>query len=124
MPKVDSLLMQAIKLLSMRVAILEPFYSATSCMHVDERELIGYMASYIEMFGEDNELSLIFKHIFIPAVRKIGIARWPRLELTDLGFAISNKDSAEYDISSEEAVPMEEALTEALEKSGLTTKEA
>lgn len=98
--KSDPLLLQAIKLLSQRLAILQPFYSKTSCMHPQERETLGYCYAYIEMFGTEDPLSTLLESLFIPALRKIGIAKWPRLELTDLGFGISNKDSEEVDIGS------------------------
>lgn len=50
------------------------------------------------MFGED-KFTKFLKEKAIPALQKIGISRWPRTELTDLGLRISNKDTQDVDIS-------------------------
>lgn len=94
----DSLLLQTVKLLSQRLAIIEPFFNETSCLHPEEREVIGYCQAYIEMFGKDTFTRFLKKRA-IPALQKIGIARWPRTELTDLGLRISNKDTESVDMS-------------------------
>lgn len=112
MGKYDPLLLQAIKLLSMRVAIIEPFYHETACINPAEREIIGYAKAYIELFGESDPVSIMLEEYFIPALKKIGIAKWPRLELTDLGFAISDKDTTTVDISEEEPLVIEERIGE------------
>lgn len=89
----DSLLLQTIKLLSQRLAMLEPFFNKTACLNPEERELIGYCAAYCEMFKDsDPEFIEYLQQKVIPALTKIGIARWPRTELTDLGLRISNRD--------------------------------
>lgn len=115
MGKYDPLLLQAIKLLSMRVAILEPFYHETACLNPAEREIIGYAEAYIELFGENDPLSIMLRVSFIPALKKIGVAKWPRLELTDLGFAISDRDTETEDISEEAPLVLEETIGEIAE---------
>lgn len=95
----DSLLLQTIKLLSQRLAIIEPFFNQTACLHPEEREIVGYCQAYIEMFGDKDNFAKFLKTKAIPALQKIGISRWPRTELTDLGLRISNKDTEEVDIS-------------------------
>jgi len=95
----DTLLLQAIKLLSQRLAIIEPFFNETACLHPEERETVGYCEAYIMMFGEEDKFAEWLKEKAIPALQKIGISRWPRTELTDLGLRISNKDTEEVDIS-------------------------
>jgi len=94
----DALLLQTVKLLSQRLAIIEPFFNQTSCLHPEEREIIGYSQAYIEMFGK-NDFSKFLEEQAIPALQKIGIARWPRTELTDLGLRISNRDTKTIDMS-------------------------
>lgn len=103
----------------MRVAILEPFYNETSCMAPGEREIYGYMASYIEIFGEEDPISLLLKYVFQPAIKKIGVSKWPRLELTDLGFAISNRDTKTEDITGESPLDIEHLLKDVIKEEGL-----
>lgn len=98
MPK-DLLLLQTIKLLSQRLSILEPFYGKTSCLHPEEREIVGFCEAYITMFGEETGFSKFLREKAIPALEKIGMARWPRTELTDLGLRIANRDEKEEDMS-------------------------
>ena len=95
----DSLLLQTIKLLSQRLAMIEPFFNQTACLHPEEREIIGYCEAYIEMFGEKDEFARFLKDKAIPALQKIGISRWPRTELTDLGLRISNKDMQDVELT-------------------------
>lgn len=79
--------------------MIEPFFNQTACLHPQEREIIGYCEAYISMFGEKDEFAKYLKKKVIPALQKIGIARWPRTELTDLGLAISAKDTEEVDMT-------------------------
>ena len=95
----DNLLIQTIKLLSQRVAMLEPFFNITACLNPEERQLIGYCEAYRIMFGDqDKEFSQFLQEKAIPMLEKIGISRWPRTELTDLGLKISNKDEEEVSL--------------------------
>ena len=94
----DTLLLQTIKLLSQRLAILEPFFNQTACLHPQEREIVGYCEAYRTIFGSKDNFAKFLKDKAIPALQKIGISRWPRTELTDLGLRISNKDTETVDI--------------------------
>lgn len=96
---VKDLLLQTLKLLSQRIAKLEPFLNETACLNPQEREIIGYCKAYISIYGEEDPLSVAFKERFIPALRYIGFAKWRRTELTDLGFKIAYKDTEEIDLS-------------------------
>ena len=95
----DSLLLQTIKLLSQRLAIIEPFFNQTACLHPQEREIVGYCEAYIEIFGDNDNFSKFLKEKAIPALQKIGISRWHRTELTDLGLRISNKDMQDVELA-------------------------
>jgi len=84
----DPLLLQAIRLLSQSVAKNEPFYTETSCLNPPERELLGYIKAYKILFGENETIARFGK-----ALKFIGIAKWPRTELTDLGLNIGSGDT-------------------------------
>jgi len=101
----DILLLQAIKLLSQRLAMIEPFFNKTACLHPQEREIVGYCEAYRTIFGKGDDFAKFLKDKAMPALQQIGISRWPRTELTDLGLRISNRDTESVDIvtmSSEE----------------------
>lgn len=106
----DSLLLQTVKLLSQRLAAIEPFFNQTACLHAEEREIIGYCEAYVTLFGKKDEFARYLKDKVMPALQKIGISRWPRTELTDLGLRISNKDTEDVDIAHMPMLEEEEDL--------------
>ena len=104
----DTFLLQAIKLLSQRVAVIEPTYNLTACLNPAERELIGYLKAYMVFFPEDKEFNTWLKEKVIPMLVQIGISKWPRTELTDLGLRISNVDEEVEDLGKLEYEATEE----------------
>jgi len=103
----DPLLIQAIQLLSMRVGGLPVFgelFSESSCLNYEEREIIGYCEAFISMFPKD-PLSKEIKKKYIPALTRIGLAKWRRTELTHLGGKLANKETEEVDISKADQPP-------------------
>jgi len=103
----DPLLIQAIQLLSMRVAALPEFgalFSESSCLDGEEREIIGYCEAFISMFPKD-PLSIDLKKVYIPALVKIGLAKWRRTELTHLGGKLANKETEEILLTEAENPP-------------------
>jgi len=103
----DPLLIQAIQLLSMRVAALPKFgalFSESSCLDGEEREIIGYCEAFISMFPKD-PLSLELKKLYIPALIRIGLFKWRRTELTHLGGKLANKETESVDITTADIPP-------------------
>lgn len=94
----DTLLLDLKKLLSQRLAKVEPFMIDTSCMHPDQREIIGYMEAYVRIFGEEGDFSKFLIDKAKPAIEAIGLSKWPRTELTDLGLRIADKETTEEEI--------------------------
>ena len=93
-------MLRALKLLSQRVVAVKPFMGLVACMNAEEREIIGHCFAYIELFGdEDKEFTEYLKNKIVPAITKLGHAKWGRTELTDLGFVLGNKDEIHDDIS-------------------------
>lgn len=104
----DSLFMQTVKLLAQRLGVLDEFYTETACLHPSERELVGYCFAYMTLFGEKDEFSVFLKDFAVPALKKIGISRWPRTEMTDLGLRISDRDEESITLVSAEEEEEEE----------------
>ena len=103
----DPLLIQAIQLLSMRVAALPGFgalFSESSCLDGEEREIIGYCEAFISMFPKD-PLSIELKKLYIPALIRIGLFKWRRTELTHLGGKLANKETESVDITKADMPP-------------------
>jgi hypothetical protein len=100
----DKFFYQVQKWLSQRLAIIKEEYNETSCLSPDMREIIGYCRAYLRLFPEDQEFCQYLNEKIIPAMKEIGVARWMRSELTDLGFAIADKDEeqVEFGIPEEE----------------------
>lgn len=89
----DSLLLQIHQLLSQRLSKIEPFLRDTACLHPEEREITGYIEAYIRMFGKKNPFSEFLLNQAKPAIEAIGMSKWQRTELTDLGLRISDKET-------------------------------
>ena len=104
----DPLLIQAIQLLSMRIGALPDFgelFSRTSCLNEEEREIIGYCEAFISMFGKERSFSKTLREKYIPALEKIGVAKWRRTELTHLGGRLANKETEEIELTEGEEPP-------------------
>ena len=100
MPKND-MMIQAYTLLSQRLSNIDPDYADSACVHPDEAELIGFCKAYIKMFGKSEFSTWLDKQV-IPALRMIGLARWPRSELTNLGLRIGARDELVESLGSAE----------------------
>jgi hypothetical protein len=80
--------------MSERVGKREEFKSLqeTACVHLEEREQIGYIRAFNIICGEDGDKD--FKEFLekkgIPALVEIGRGRWYRDTITDLGLALSS----------------------------------
>lgn len=100
----QKLLFQAISLLSQYLTQIKEakgeLYQKTACLHPEERELIGIIwaiADFIE--NDDAELSKYLKGEIVPFIETIGIARWPRTELTDLGLRVGQRHQKAVDLA-------------------------
>ncbi len=67
----------------------------TACVHLEEREQIGYIRAFNIIVGEDGDKD--FKDFLekkgIPALIEIGRGKWYRDTITDLGLALSSGKS-------------------------------
>lgn len=118
MPK-DSLLFQAISLLSQHLADLEPIMHRTSCLDQETREMIGFIeATKLRLDPNDPKQNERIKRLdrMEKMFEIIGMAKWPRTELTDLGLRIGQRHKEkvqggyefnEVDIMSEEGAKKE-----------------
>ncbi len=104
-----NILLQTQKLLAQRLAALAPKYNETACLHPEEREMIGACFAYIQLFGEETKFAEWLKTRMIPALTVLGLTRWPRTEMTDLGLRIGFLDTQQYVIADE---PTEEGEEE------------
>lgn len=93
----DTLLLDLRKLLSQRLAKVEPFLRDTSCMHPEEREILGYIEAYVRIFPND-PFSKYLKETILPAIEAIGMSKWARTELTDLGLRLADKETTKEEI--------------------------
>ena len=92
MPKKDSIYLEAVNLFSKFVAQEEDFLRLTACLNPEEREIIGYCKAYKIFSGKTPFTEFLEKKV-IPAFVIIGMSRWDRSELSDLGFKIADSDS-------------------------------
>lgn len=89
----DAFFIQAYNLLSQRLANVDPDYKDSACLHPDEAEMIGFIKAYVILEKEsDPKFCTWLETKALPAIRKIGEARWPRSELTNLGLRIGSRD--------------------------------
>ena len=100
----QKLLFQAISLLSQHLTQIKEakgqLYQKTACLHPEERELIGLLwavADFIEK--DDPALAKYLKDEIVPFIETIGIARWPRTELTDLGLRVGQRHQKAVDLA-------------------------
>jgi hypothetical protein len=75
-------LFREISVLAQRVPDKDFLLGFTACMNPEEREIIGYIYVFKELF-KDNSLDEYLK-----AFQMLGRSRWMRTELTDLGLIL------------------------------------
>jgi len=119
------LFQQAKKFYSQDIANHEPYFTLTSCMNPEEREIIGYCYAYIELFGSKDPFSKLLLKKYIPALAKIGIARWNRSEFSDLGFRLAYKGVKDVRLGSKEekGMSLSEVFKELEKVNALNTSE-
>jgi hypothetical protein len=74
-----------------RVGKLIEFLRTTACVHVEERELIGWVEVYKKLFPEDKEFNEWLDKVVIPSFVTLGQGKWYRDTITDLALALSKK---------------------------------
>lgn len=79
--------------MSERVGKILKFMQETACVHVEERELIAWCEVYPLIVPEDKDFIKFLKEVVKPVFVKVGQGRWYRDTITDLGFALSGKES-------------------------------
>lgn len=88
----DKLYFSTVKLLSQHLAKLEPLYSKTACLGVNERRIIALLEAMkvFKEVKEDKETLADIKELqdFFGIY---GIGNWIRFELTDLGLRVGEK---------------------------------
>lgn len=81
-----------LKLLSQYLANLEPLYQKTACLGAEEREVICVLSAYADWIEHHKpEKAKKIRERFIPFIEKIGIGKWQRFELTDLGLRVGTR---------------------------------
>ena len=87
----SKLIFETQRLLSATIGAQHPFYRQTACMDAEYREYLAY-CEIIKLFYPNNKrLTELLDKKLIPALEKIGIARWTRTEITDLGFKVGQE---------------------------------
>jgi hypothetical protein len=102
----QNLLFQALSLLSQYLTQIKeakgPLYQKTACLNAEEREMIGLCWATADLIEkEDPELAKYLKEEIVPFIETIGISRWPRTELTDLGLRVGQRHKVQIDLSSD-----------------------
>lgn len=100
----QKLLFQAISLLSQYLTQIKEakgeLYQKTACLHPEERELIGVIWAVADFINNDDPaLSKYLKDEIVPFIETIGISRWPRTELTDLGLRVGQRHQKAVDLA-------------------------
>jgi hypothetical protein len=109
MPSTNNYLIQATSLLSQHLAQLKPegdLFKLTSCLNFEEREIIGILSGVLPMLSDGEEKKLI-KELIIPFFEAVGIGKWNRTELTDLGLRVGQRHKIHIDLSSDIPVLVE-----------------
>ena len=115
----QNLLFQALSLLSQYLTQIKeakgPLYQKTACLNAEEREAIGLLEGSKVFVKEDKETIELFDEMedFLECV---GIARWPRTELTDLGLRVGQRHKVQIDLSSDIISDLDIAEDEASEE--------
>jgi predicted RNA-binding protein len=88
----SKLIFETQRLLSAKIGAEYPFYKKTACLDDEIRELIAY-CEIVKIFINNERLRKLIDEKLVPALEKIGIARWKRTEITDLGLKIGYESS-------------------------------
>lgn len=103
MPK--DLLFQAISLLSQYLVDIKEvkgeLYHKTACINAEEREMIGMLYAIADLLPDEPELAAFLTQDVAGLFESIGIAKWPRTELTDLGLRVGQKHKVKINLSSD-----------------------
>ena len=84
----SKLIFETQRLLSAKIGAQYPFYKETACLDAEIREFLAY-CEIVKIFFPDNKRLIDFIDRKVkPSLEKIGIARWGRTEITDLGFKV------------------------------------
>lgn len=75
-----------------KVGRILTFMKDTACVHLDEREIIAWCKIYGMVNPDDKEFNGFLESVVVPALIKLGRARWYRDTLTDLAFALSGRE--------------------------------
>jgi len=108
----QNLLFQAISLLSQYLVQIPEakgeLYQKTACINAEEREMMGLCWAVADLIKKDDpELAEYLKKEIIPFLETIGISRWPRTELTDLGLRVGQRHMKKIDMK-ENIIPLSE----------------
>lgn len=88
----NKLYLGTLRLLSQYLANLEPLYQKTACLGAKEREMICVLEAYADLIADRNpEKAKRIREKIIPFIEKIGIGKWQRFELTDLGLRVGTR---------------------------------
>lgn len=66
------------------------FLRNTACVHVAEREIMGYMEFYKIMFPEDKEFIEFLEQVGV-GIKRVGESHWYRDVITDLALKLGDK---------------------------------
>jgi len=77
--------------MSEKVGRILAFMKDTACVHVEQREEIAFCEIYKLINPDDMDFAKFLDGVAIPALVKLGQARWYRDTITDLGFALSGR---------------------------------
>ncbi len=75
--------------MSQKVGGIIPFLKDTACVHLEQREMIAYCDAFIILFPEQKGFNRFLEKKATPALLRIGLGRWYRDQITDLGLALS-----------------------------------
>ena len=109
MPSTNNLLLQSLNLLSQQITKIqgEEIYGKTGAMEPSMRELIGLLSGVKLLPGVSKETSELAESL-IPFFSEYGKACFPRTELTDLGFRVSDRGAGNINIEEEEEANIQE----------------
>jgi hypothetical protein len=92
----NKLYLGTVKLLSQDLAKLEPIYQQTACLGAEEREIICVLTAYADLIRTRKpDKAKRIKEVIIPFIEKIGVGKWQRFELTDLGLRVATRNVTE-----------------------------
>lgn len=84
----SKLIFETQRLLSAKIGAKYPFYSKTACIDGEIAEFIAYCEIIKIFFPNKKHLIKFVDDKLVPALEKLGIARWSRSEITDLGLKV------------------------------------